>query len=49
LGCDFKKSAKRTNSILFPGDAIEVATFNEGVKVKRIYLTSEIPYKQRKI
>jgi hypothetical protein len=30
---------------LFPGDAIEVATFNEGVKVTSIVLlTSEIPY-----
>jgi hypothetical protein len=32
---------------LFPGDAIEVATFNEGVKVTgNVLLTSEIPYKK---
>ena len=30
---------------MFPGDAIEVATFNEGVKVTgNVLLTSEIPY-----
>jgi hypothetical protein len=32
---------------LFPGDAIEVATFNEGVKVTgNVLVTSEIPYKK---
>ncbi|WP_026706981.1 SLBB domain-containing protein [Flavobacterium frigidarium] len=34
-----------TNVTLFPGDEIEVATFNEGVKVTgNVLLTSEIPY-----
>ena len=34
-----------TNVTLFPGDAIEVATYNEGVKVAgNVLLTSEIPY-----
>ncbi|MGO4819402.1 SLBB domain-containing protein [Flavobacterium sp. W22_SRS_FP1] len=35
----------RTNVTLFPGDEIEVAVFNEGVKVTgSVLLTSEIPY-----
>ncbi|MFV8357462.1 SLBB domain-containing protein [Flavobacterium sp. XS1P32] len=40
-----KNQQSSTNIILFPGDAIEVATFNEGVKVTgNVLLTSEIPY-----
>lgn len=39
----------RTNIILMPGDEIEVATFNEGVKVMgNVLLTSEIPYNKSK-
>jgi protein involved in polysaccharide export with SLBB domain len=38
-----------TNVILFAGDEIEVATFNEGVKVTgNVLLTSEIPYDKGK-
>jgi protein involved in polysaccharide export with SLBB domain len=38
-----------TNVILFPGDEIVVAPFNEGVKVTgNVLLTSEIPYKKGK-
>lgn len=38
-----------TNVTLFPGDEIEVATFNEGVKVAgNVLLTSEIPYSKGK-
>ncbi len=40
-----KNQQSSTNIILFPGDAIEVAAFNEGVKVAgNVLLTSEIPY-----
>jgi protein involved in polysaccharide export with SLBB domain len=36
-----------TNVTLFPGDEIEVAAFNEGVKVTgNVLLTSEIPYEK---
>jgi protein involved in polysaccharide export with SLBB domain len=39
----------RTNVTLFPGDEIEVAAFNEGVKVTgNVLLTSEIPYDKGK-
>ncbi|PKH67648.1 sugar transporter [Flavobacterium sp. ALD4] len=38
-----------TNVTLLPGDEIEVATFNEGVKVTgNVLLTSEIPYDKGK-
>ena len=38
-----------SNVTLFPGDEIEVATFNEGVKVAgNVLLTSEIPYSKGK-
>lgn len=38
-----------TNVTLFPGDEIEVSTFNEGVKVTgNVLLTSEIPYDKGK-
>jgi protein involved in polysaccharide export with SLBB domain len=38
-----------TNVTLFAGDEIEVATFNEGVKVTgNVLLTSEIPYNKGK-
>jgi protein involved in polysaccharide export with SLBB domain len=38
-----------TNVTLFPGDEIEVAAFNEGVKVTgSVLLTSEIPYDKGK-
>jgi protein involved in polysaccharide export with SLBB domain len=38
-----------TNVTLFPGDEIEVAAFNEGVKVTgNVLLTSEIPYDEGK-
>ncbi|MDN3671908.1 SLBB domain-containing protein [Flavobacterium branchiarum] len=38
-----------SNVTLFPGDEIEVATFNEGVKVTgNVLLTSEIPYRSGK-
>ncbi len=40
-----KNQQSNTNVTLFPGDEIEVATFNEGVKVAgNVVLTSEIPY-----
>ncbi|WP_367757288.1 SLBB domain-containing protein [Flavobacterium sp. WC2430] len=40
-----KNKNSNTNVTLFPGDEIEVATFNEGVKVTgNVLLTSEIPY-----
>jgi protein involved in polysaccharide export with SLBB domain len=40
-----KNPESNTNVTLFPGDEIEVATFNEGVKVTgNVLLTSEIPY-----
>ena len=40
-----KNQNSNTNVTLFPGDEIEVATFNEGVKVTgNVLLTSEIPY-----
>ena len=40
-----KNQQSNTNVTLFPGDEIEVATFNEGVKVSgNVVLTSEIPY-----
>jgi protein involved in polysaccharide export with SLBB domain len=40
-----KDPNSRTNVTLFPGDAVEVATYNEGVKVTgNVLLTSEIPY-----
>ncbi|MFV8341094.1 SLBB domain-containing protein [Flavobacterium sp. XS2P39] len=40
-----KNPKSNTNVTLFPGDEIEVATFNEGVKVSgNVILTSEIPY-----
>jgi protein involved in polysaccharide export with SLBB domain len=38
-----------TNITLFPGDIIEILTFNEGVKVTgNVLLTSEIPYQKGK-
>ncbi|OUL62995.1 SLBB domain-containing protein [Flavobacterium sp. AJR] len=38
-----------SNVTLFPGDEIEVATYNEGVKVTgNVLLTSEIPYRSGK-
>lgn len=44
-----KDQDSNTNVTLFPGDEIEVATFNEGVKVTgNVLLTSEIPYDKRK-
>tara|TARA_R110000868_G_scaffold118059_2_gene313297 strand:- start:27506 stop:29923 length:2418 start_codon:yes stop_codon:yes gene_type:complete len=44
-----KNPNSRTNVTLFPGDEIEVATFNEGVKVSgNVLLTSEIPYDKGK-
>lgn len=50
---DWKAIAKNQNSstnvTLFPGDEIEVSTFNEGVKVTgNVLLTSEIPYDKGK-
>ncbi|MGO4821871.1 MULTISPECIES: SLBB domain-containing protein [unclassified Flavobacterium] len=40
-----KNQNDNTNVTLFPGDEIEVASFNEGVKVTgNVLLTSEIPY-----
>ncbi len=40
-----KNPKSNTNVTLFPGDEIEVATFNEVVKVSgNVLLTSEIPY-----
>ena len=42
-----KNQQSNTNVTLFPGDEIEVATFNEGVKVAgNVVLTSEIPYEK---
>jgi protein involved in polysaccharide export with SLBB domain len=44
-----KNPKSSTNVTLFPGDEIEVATFNEGVKVTgNVLLTSEIPYDRGK-
>lgn len=44
-----KEQDSNTNVTLFPGDEIEVATFNEGVKVTgNVLLTSEIPYDKGK-
>lgn len=44
-----KNPKDNTNVTLFPGDEIEVATFNEGVKVTgNVLLTSEIPYEKRR-
>jgi protein involved in polysaccharide export with SLBB domain len=42
-----KNQNDNTNVTLFPGDEIEVASFNEGVKVTgNVLLTSEIPYEK---
>ena len=42
-----KDQESNTNVTLFPGDEIEVAVFNEGVKVAgNVVLTSEIPYEK---
>jgi protein involved in polysaccharide export with SLBB domain len=44
-----KNPKDNTNVTLFPGDEIEVAAFNEGVKVSgNVLLTSEIPYEKRR-
>jgi protein involved in polysaccharide export with SLBB domain len=44
-----KNPESNTNVTLFPGDEIEVATYNEGVKVAgNVLLTSEIPYAKGK-
>jgi protein involved in polysaccharide export with SLBB domain len=44
-----KDQDSNTNVTLIPGDEIEVATFNEGVKVTgNVLLTSEIPYDKGK-
>ena len=44
-----KDSSDNTNVTLFPGDEIEVATYNESVKVVgNVLLTSEIPYEKGK-
>ena len=44
-----KNPKSSTNVTLFPGDEIEVSTFNEGVKVTgNVLLTSEIPYNRGK-
>ncbi|RKS13318.1 SLBB domain-containing protein [Flavobacterium sp. 120] len=44
-----KDPKSNTNVTLFPGDEIEVAAFNEGVKVTgNVLLTSEIPYTKGK-
>jgi protein involved in polysaccharide export with SLBB domain len=44
-----KNQNSSTNVTLFPGDEIEVAAFNEGVKVTgNVLLTSEIPYDKGK-
>lgn len=44
-----KNQNNNTNVTLFPGDEIEVAAFNEGVKVTgNVLLTSEIPYDKGK-
>jgi hypothetical protein len=39
-----KDQDSNTTNNSFPGDEIEVAAFNEGVKVTGNVLTSEIPY-----
>lgn len=42
-----KDQQSNTNVTLFPGDEIEVAVFNEGVKIAgNVVLTSEIPYER---
>lgn len=44
-----KNPESNTNVTLFPGDEIEVAAYNEGVKVAgNVLLTSEIPYAKGK-
>ena len=44
-----KNPKKNSNVLLFPGDNIEVAFFNDGVKVTgTVLLTSEIPYDKGK-
>jgi protein involved in polysaccharide export with SLBB domain len=44
-----KNPKSNTNVTLFPGDEIEVAAFNEGVKVTgNVLLTSEIPFDKGK-
>ncbi|MEA9413138.1 SLBB domain-containing protein [Flavobacterium sp. PL02] len=44
-----KDKSHYSNVTLFPGDEIEVATYNEGVKVTgNVLLTSEIPYRNGK-
>lgn len=44
-----KNPKSNTNVTLFPGDEIEVAPYNEGVKVAgNVLLTSEIPYDKGK-
>lgn len=44
-----KNPESNTNVTLFPGDEIEVAAYNEGVKVAgNVLLTSEIPYNKGK-
>jgi protein involved in polysaccharide export with SLBB domain len=44
-----KNRESNTNVTLFPGDEIEVAPYNEGVKVTgNVLLTSEIPYDKGK-
>lgn len=44
-----KDPSDKTNVTLFPGDEIEVSTFNESVKVTgSVLLTSEIPYNSGK-
>jgi protein involved in polysaccharide export with SLBB domain len=44
-----KNPESNTNITLFPGDEIDVAAFNEGVKVAgNVLLTSEIPYEKGK-
>ncbi len=50
---DWRKIVKdptdKTNVTLFPGDEIEVSTYNENVKVTgNVLLTSEIPYQKGK-
>ncbi|MFV5694893.1 SLBB domain-containing protein [Flavobacterium sp. LB3P122] len=45
----FENPGSNTNVTLFPGDEIEVAAYNEGVKVTgNVLLTSEIPYDKGK-
>jgi protein involved in polysaccharide export with SLBB domain len=44
-----KNPKNNSNILLFPGDEIEVAFFNDGVKVSgNVLLTSEIPYDKGK-